>query len=126
MDTDNLFQRDSFILHSGGISDFKIDCDALTDEDIETIAYLISKQVRFKDVVGVPSGGLRLEKALEQYMSERGCHLIADDVLTTGGSMEAMKKELYGENAIGIKGVVIFARNKYPDWIRPVFKMWED
>jgi len=122
----NLFQKGKFELHSGVISDFKIDCDAFTDADIETIAYIISKNIKFKDVVGVPSGGLRLEKALEKYISNRGCHLIVDDVLTTGDSMNVLKKEMYGDNGLGVKGVVIFARNKCPDWIHPVFNMWGD
>ena len=39
----NLFQTANFILNSGVPSTFKIECDALTDEDIETFALLISK-----------------------------------------------------------------------------------
>jgi len=118
-----LFQKADFILHSGSKSDFKIECDSLTDDDIETIAYLISKNIKFKDALGVPRGGLRLEKALEKYASDRGCHLIVDDVLTTGNSMERLKNEAYGESAIGVRGVVIFSRNICPYWITPIFQM---
>ena len=60
----NLFQRGDITLHSGGKSDFKIECDALTDEDVETLAYLISKKYKFNMVCGVAEGGLRLEEAL--------------------------------------------------------------
>ncbi len=53
----NLFIRQNFILHSGKPSDFKIECDALTDDDWECLAYLIAKRVSFSSVVGVPNGG---------------------------------------------------------------------
>jgi orotate phosphoribosyltransferase len=120
----NLFQKQTFKLHSGGVSDFKIECDAFTNADIETLAYIISKRIKFKDVVGVPRGGVRLEQALEKYKSDSGCFLIVDDVLTTGTSMEVMKQEVYGKS-LGVKGVVVFARNKCPEWVEAIFQMWE-
>ncbi len=39
----NLFIKKDWEMHSGKKSDFKIECDALTDEDIKTIAHLISR-----------------------------------------------------------------------------------
>ncbi len=100
-------------------SDFKIECDALTHDDIECIAYLIQQRTgSFSRVVGIPRGGLRLSEALEQYCSE-GPVLICDDVLTTGGSMERMRERIGGETM----GVVIFSRGKCPEWIKPLFQM---
>ena len=119
----NLFQKEDIKLRSGQQSDFKIECDALTDEDIKTLAYLISKKKEFAYVVGVPTGGLRLATALQRYCDPKHTNkiLLVDDVLTTGGAMEEEKKKY---EASLIEGVVIFARGKCPDWITPVFQMW--
>jgi hypothetical protein len=122
----NLFQKVDIILNSGKPSDFKIECDALTDEDIETFAYLISKKYTFRKVVGVPKGGNRIEDALQKYTTNNPEHplLMVDDVLTTGGSM-IRYRDKYNEMGYGnILGVVLFARGECPDWIEPVFKMW--
>lgn len=118
----NLFQKADIILSSGKKSDFKIECDALTNEDWECLAYLISKMTKFKMVYGVPRGGKKLEKCLEKYCIEDRIlpNLICDDVLTTGSSMNKIKSSYSSVNMIG---VVIFARGKCPDWITPVFQM---
>ena len=57
----NLFVKENFISHSGNKLDFKIECDALTDEDIECIAYIISKKYTFSNVFGIPRGRLWLQ-----------------------------------------------------------------
>jgi len=118
----NLFRFGDFNLNSGRSSFFKIDCDALTDEDIETLAFIIQKEFRFSKVVGIPTGGTRIAEALEQWRKVYGPLLIVDDVLTTGGSMER-EKEKYPEDII--IGVVIFARGECPEWIHPIFDMCE-
>ena len=104
------------------ISNFKIDCDALTSDDIEAIAFLISKRFRFSHVVGVPTGGDRLASALIKYrdFNSDQC-LLVDDVLTTGKSMEKAKTLVDGLN---VQGVVIFARAKCPVWVTPLFQLW--
>ena len=124
----NLFESKDFTMHSGGRSDFKIECDALTDEDIATLAKIISSRVSFRSVVGVPSGGIRLANALKPYciFDIDAPVLIVDDVLTTGASMEEEKtkyEETYGASKKRVfLGVVIFARGKCPDWIKPIFQ----
>jgi len=122
----NLFQKVDIILNSGKPSDFKIECDALTDSDIETFAYLISKKYTFSKVVGVPRGGIRIEDALQKYTSNdpNDPLLMVDDVLTTGGSMIRYRKEYEDLGYDNIVGVVLFARGECPDWIDSVFKMW--
>jgi orotate phosphoribosyltransferase len=122
----NLFQKVDIILNSGKPSDFKIECDALTDSDIETFAYLISKKYTFRKVVGVPRGGVRIEDALQKYTTNNPEHplLMVDDVLTTGGSMVRYRKQYEEMGYDNIVGVVIFARGECPDWIDSVFKMW--
>ena len=54
--------------------------------------------------------------------------LICDDVLSTGNSMDARRKEVVEKNEKGttIIGVVVFARGKCPDWITPLFSMSDD
>ena len=115
-----LFETGDFKLHSGGSSSFKIDCDALTDEDWQTLAKIISDRFRFGKVVGIPTGGLKLAEALEPYISEGEKRILfVDDVLTTGGSMREMRAKWGGTGF----GVVVFARGKCPYWIIPMFSM---
>ena len=114
-----LFQFGRIKLHSGEISQWKIECDALTDEDLETLAYMGAKIIGdFSAVEGVPRGGLRFAKHLKQYITKTGPLLIVDDVLTTGNSMIEFKAD---RKALGL---VIFNRSKYycPSWIKAIFQ----
>ena len=119
----NLFKTGFVRLHSGQQSSFKIDCDALSDEDISSIALQLTIRLpMFYEVEGVPQGGLRLAKAMEKFIvpfqpirSDK--LLIVDDVFTTGASMEEHRAN---RRAIG---AVIFARTNTPDWITPLFRM---
>jgi len=127
----NLFQKQNIKLHLGQQSNFKIECDALTNEDLECLAYLISRKIKFSHVYRVPRGGTRLQEFLIPYRDMDSSHpemiLIVDDVLTTGGSMKRFKEEL-GFKTDQIKGVALFSRmprNLIPEWIRPVFYMDE-
>lgn len=124
-----LFKKGIVKLHSGATSSFKIDCDALTDEDVECLSYLIiCRQAPFGSVIGIPNGGLRLAKQLRKAISI-GCKnvLIVDDVLTTGKSMKDMRQQILDTrySSYQIKGAVIFSRinDEIPDWIRPIFTM---
>lgn len=93
-----------FELASGLLSDFKLNCDALSDGDIATCARLLSNRLpNFGRVIGVPTGGDRLAVAMMPYATT-GPLLIVDDVWTTGGSMERFRA---GREAIG---AVIFFR----------------
>jgi orotate phosphoribosyltransferase len=124
----SLFQLKDFIMHSGGKGYFKIECDFLSKGDHETFAKIISKKYDFGIVRGVPTGGFIIEKHLAKYVNvESDVVLIVDDVLTTGNSMNEYRDILrtdYPEHEY--KGVVLFARTKCPDWIEPVFQMWEE
>lgn len=115
----NLFQffPDGIKLNSGKVSKWKIECDALSDKDIDTIAFMLSEKLPpFGSILGVPRGGLKLATAMEPYIT-KGPLLIVDDVLTTGNSMERTRKEA---DAIG---AVIFARNICPKWIIPLLTL---
>lgn len=114
-----------FTLHSGKKSTFKIDCDALTNDDIEVIALMLKYRLPpFGEVEGVPQGGLRLAAAMRKYavpgVQRKGWYgatalLIVDDVFTTGMSMEEHRG---GRPAMG---AVIFAREETPEWITPLW-----
>lgn len=65
-------------------------------------------------VEGVPRGGLRLAEACRE-LATSGPLLIADDVCTTGASMEEHRR---GRSAVGL---VIFTRGPTPDWVMPLF-----
>lgn len=122
-----LFRTGNFRLHGGEESFFKIDCDALTNDDLDTLALLVAEDPRigkFFQVEGVPTGGLRFAQALAPYALSKYTDvrnprvLIVDDVLTTGGSMERQRA---GRDHV--RGVVIFARGECPDWVTPLFSM---
>lgn len=119
----SLFRYGDFTLHSGKETFFKIDCDSLTDEDLDTLARLAKEMLSAYCVVeGVPTGGLRFTKALEKYAwkIEEAVNpplLICDDVLTTGASMEAQRA---GRRA---QGIVVFARGPLPPWVKAIFTM---
>lgn len=123
-----LFETGDFILHSGLGSNYKIDCDALSDSDIATIALMIKDRLPpFGEVEGVPQGGLRLANELRKYVTpgveRKGWYgakalLIVDDVFTTGMSMEEHRGWRLA------MGAVIFARDETPEWITPLFRMY--
>jgi hypothetical protein len=118
-----LFKAGKFKSHSGLELDWKIDCDALTDEDIECLASIIASRFKFRYVYGIPEGGIRLEKALWQYASvDSSSLLVVDDVLTTGKSMNALKAR-YNSGLRKMIGVVIFARGPCPEWVTPIFQL---
>jgi len=117
-----MFIRDKFVSHSGLNLDWKIECDHLTDEDLEVLAELVGKRIKFRIVVGIPSGGIRFADKLIPYSTNRldDPILVVDDVLTTGKSMNEYKEKYYSD--YDTIGVVIFCRGENcPHWICPIF-----
>ncbi len=129
----NLFNFAEVILSSGKKSKVKVDCDALSDRDINTLAEMIRVLVGqpFGSVEGIPRGGLRLADSLQDFVTE-GAHLLVDDVWTTGGSMTNAVMARIGpsrnwENQPKIIGAVIFNRGKLPEsgWVKAIWHMDE-
>ena len=52
----NLFVKEDFISHAGNPLTWKIECDALSNDDWECIAHMIveSESRRFSKVMGIP------------------------------------------------------------------------
>lgn len=128
----SLFQTGKYKLHSGSVSSFKIECDALTTKDWEALAEQVDNiGIKFNFVAGIPKGGLKFAKALQKYAiipkSKDGTllpYLIVDDVLTTGTSMNQLRDKLLGQGMRReIVGIVLFARGECPTWIIPLFQM---
>lgn len=108
----------TFASHSGLQLSFKIDADALSDQDWASVAKIITHKMIFSRVIGIPRGGIRMAEALRPYCTDGYPTLIVDDVLTTGRSME--RERLAHPGALG---VVLFARTRPPTWVFPLFEM---
>lgn len=126
----NLFQLGCFHLAGGQETNWKIECDALKDEDWQTLASIIARRYGFGGVSGVPRGGMKLEALLRPHASQYNKnYLIVDDVYTTGGSMNRMRDELVASPDGGGRrylGVVVFARAPIVapnQWISALFQM---
>lgn len=115
----SLFQLGEFVPHSGGRSNYTIDCRRLTPSDWEALAVLAKERVgEFGLVVGVPTGGLNFARALWRHRTPGDeTVLVCDDVMTTGRSMEEFRKAIRHPSA----GVVAFARSPCPNWVMPLF-----
>ena len=122
----NLFQSVDFKSHAGLDLSWKIEMDALEDEEWVTISQMILELSQpFREAIGVPRGGTRLGKLLNQYGTGnlQDPILIVDDVLTTGGSMEEFKRKRVFRNPTKYIGWVVFARGFPPQWCRALFQM---
>ncbi|MBI2405089.1 hypothetical protein HYV22_02825 [Candidatus Gottesmanbacteria bacterium] len=115
----HLFKSGIFKLYSGTQSTWMIDCKALTDADLVTIAGVMALRLGpFRTVIGIATGGLAFARHMDEHKSNSGPILIVDDVLTTGGSME--NERMHQESIHGpdsCVGCVIFARGPLPSWV---------
>lgn len=124
-----LLRAGEFRLHSGAATDFKIDCDALTDEDLDAAAAQLARRVgRFRRAFGVPTGGDRIAAALAPYATGDTLDplLIVDDVATTGASLMHHLGVLAatGEDVAAARAAVIFDRMPVTHpWIIALFRL---
>ncbi len=123
----DLFVRETFVSHSGLNLDWKTDCDALSDGDLDTLAWFFARGLPYGRVYGIPRGGLRFARALEGHAKRKGPFLlIVDDVLTTGRSMAEAKAKFVDEGVDkeSIRGAVIFSRTpEIPPWITAIWTL---
>ena len=122
----DLFQSIDFKSHSGLDLTWKIEMDAISDAEWQTIAKMILELAPpFKEAIGIPRGGVKLGKLLNLHGTGKRedpiC--IVDDVLTTGESMNDFKTKRQWRNPSNYIGWVVFARNKPPKWVKALFQM---
>ena len=109
----NLFQKINFTSHAGLSLNWKIECDALTEDDWKGLARMIMdyETRSFGSVEGIPRGGIPLANALSEYATE-GPPMIVDDVYTTGTSFKEYCHEHYRTMSFDYNPKwVVFARN---------------
>ena len=123
-----LFQIGDFKSHAGLPLSWKIECDAITNDEWRCIARMIMEYQTqpFRYAVGIPRGGSPLGYALNAHATDNADHpvLICDDVYTTGTSFKQfVEKGNYNEEEI-IKWVA-FARKPTTDNVNALFTMPE-
>lgn len=113
-----LFRLGDFTLAGGQRSTWKLDCDALTDDDWRCLAAMLAERVPpFGLVYGVPTGGYPLATALDRHVTTSSdLVLVADDVYTTGGSLERFidSRIRPAHPDAALHRAVVFARNDPP------------
>jgi hypothetical protein len=121
-----------FTSHSGRRLPFKIEADHYTEREMDLFGELIVTRLwgkhHIERVIGMPksrpggrdNGGI-LAQYVRRHLTPRagGWTLIVDDVLTTGNSMEAMRRKAEAAGHFCI-GAVIDARGLLPPWIRAI------
>ncbi len=122
-ESQSIFQLFDFTLPNGDSTFYKIECDHLTDGDIECFAKMVG-HVSFKSVEGIPRGGLPFAKALEKYIDpESEVHLVVDDVLASGTAMTNAMQAASDRGEEVVRGVVIFSRGPKINNCVPIFQM---
>ena len=122
-----LFVSRNFKSHSGLDLTWKIEMDALSDAEWWTIKKMIMEITPpFKEVVGIPRGGVKLASLLDEHTTGEKTDpiLIVDDVLTTGASIENFLTS-YQRNRKPFTAIgwVVFARTQWPSWVNALFQM---
>ena len=123
----DLFQSVNFKSHSGLNLTWKIEMDALSEQDWFTIKKMIMEITPpFREAVGIPRGGVKLGDLLNEHATGKEGYpiCIVDDVLTTGGSMEYFLTQ-YQRNRRPFTAIgwVVFARTQCPPWVKALFQM---
>ena len=123
----DLFQSVNFKSHSGLNLTWKIEMDALSEQDWFTIKKMIMEITPpFREAVGIPRGGVKLGDLLNEHATgkEGDPICIVDDVLTTGGAMEYFLTQ-YQRNRRPFTAIgwVVFARTQCPPWVKALFQM---
>lgn len=115
----SIFQTGSFETPQG-VMPWRISCDQLSTDDWQCLALMLTEMISpFGFVEAASSGGQPFADALSKHVST-GPHLIVNDVLVTGRSMEEARK---GRRSLG--AVVFSTGPVVPGWITPIFRMWE-
>lgn len=129
-----LFKSVTFTAASGKQLGFKVECDGFTTADWREIAAIVAPRILpFREVHGVPRGGVMLADSLRPYYNTGSKRiLVVDDVWTTGGSMGTfIDKCVRGgasyvnRESMEFAGLVLFARGDdvLPPWVDAFWKL---
>lgn len=125
-----LFEYGDFISHSGKTLPFKIECAALSCQDLYCLAqigYKLAKAAMLPhtNFIGVPKGGMIFAVFLNRCALAEGLYdknsqcTVVDDVYTTGSSIRGYMKKYNSRN-----GLVIFSRTQFlPYGIESLFQL---
>jgi len=121
----DLFQQYNYTGHAGDSLTWKIECDALSDDEWKILANtLLTYEKRpFRVAVGIPRGAVKLGNALNVFATGESHHpvLVVDDVYTTGTSFREFKDKHYPNEHI--MQWVIFARKPTTNNVNALFTM---
>ena len=81
----DLFQKVDFKSHAGLDLSWKIEMDALSDNEWKCIAHMITELSQpFRAAIGIPRGGLKLSGYLNEHgtQKESDPYLIVDDAVS--------------------------------------------
>ncbi len=130
-----LFVNAKFTSSAGLELLWKIECDAMEPGDWDCLADRVAERFTFQAVHAVPKGkptgvdnGARFADALAHRRTEDGdYYLIADDVFSTGGSMDRAK-ERTARVMPHLPRIGVTAWNRTgqvpPQWIASIFTFW--
>ena len=124
----DLFQKVDFISHAGLPLTWKIECDAISDNEWIALAHIIRQYEKrnWCEAVGIPRGGVALGEALDKYSTgdQNDPVLVVDDVYTTGKSF----KEYVAEHNLDDDTIkwAVFARKPTADGVKALFTMPEN
>ena len=126
----NLFVYGFFLGHSGSQLSWKIECDALTDEDVFCLSNMLCMTLWLQNInrffmIGIPGGGLRFAEQMNRITgvedAEDVPHIVVDDVWTTGTSMKEWMEKTQSEY-----GIVVFSRGLLPEKVFCLFQVnWQ-
>jgi hypothetical protein len=121
----DLFQKIDFISHAGLPLTWKLECDAISDNEWITLAHMIREyeDQNWQYAVGIPTGATKLGEILTRYGtgSVKDPVLIVDDVYTTGKSFIDFEAKHYADKKV-IKWAV-FARKPTENGVKALFTM---
>ena len=124
--------RDHITLHSGEKTFWKIECDSLTDIQVDWLCDMIFRaSFPFRRALGVPRGGERFANKLNIMLTRTAIPqnsplLIVDDVYTTGKSIQDFLLNFPKYQVDTAKIAVAFSRTRdIPDNVYAAFTILE-
>tara|TARA_R110002167_G_scaffold74467_4_gene208411 strand:+ start:334 stop:738 length:405 start_codon:yes stop_codon:yes gene_type:complete len=129
VDRKPLFQEEDFVSHAGIPLKWKIECDAIMEEEWDCLALMIHEKSggTCREAVGIPRGGVPLADAINKRFAtgkDEDYIFVVDDVYTTGKSFLDFRKKHYPNTIQGmIKQWCVFSRKPTENGVQSLFTM---